>query len=178
MLMQRLGIDFGCDSPDIDETADNHENPEELVLRLAETKATHVGRRHQQAIVIGSDQVSVCKQEILGKPGNREKAILQLKSLSGESVVFYTGLCVVNTGTGKITRNCSTNIVHFRELTAREIENYVDKEQPFDCAGAFKSESLGITLMSKMEGDDPTALIGLPLIKLSEMLRSEGIALP
>lgn len=177
-LLERLGIDFACDAPDIDEARQPGETPEQLVLRLAEAKAKAVAIRHPDALIIGSDQVACIDSEILGKPGNREKAIAQLSLASGKAVTFYTGLCLYNSANGHSQLICEPFRVHFRQLPVEQIARYVDAEQPFNCAGSFKSEGLGITLFSRLEGDDPNALIGLPLIRLVEMLDSEGIALP
>ena len=178
-LLDRLGLDFQCDSPDIDESALAGETPEQLVLRLARAKAAAVAERRPHARVIGSDQVAVTATgEVLGKPGTRDKAIAQLRASSGSCVTFQTGLCLMNAVTGRYQSGCERFRVHFRTLTDDVIERYVDQEQPFHCAGSFKSEGLGIVLFSALEGRDPNALIGLPLIMLTDFLRAEGVALP
>jgi MAF protein len=144
-------------------------------MRLAEAKARAVAVAHPEALVIGSDQVAVIDDKILGKPGGREQAIQQLTSAAGRIVSFYTGLCLLNSATGQARTICEPFLVHFRQLTLREITGYVDLERPFDCAGSFKSEGLGIALFARLEGDDPNALIGLPLIRLVELLQAEGL---
>lgn len=169
---------FECASPEIDERAVPNEAPEALVQRLAVTKAAAVGRQRSDALVIGSDQVACCDGEILGKPGHREAAIDQLRAFSGRTVVFHTGLCLLNSASERRQVVDETFHVHFRELSDAQIARYVDREQPFDCAGSFKSEGLGIALFSALEGRDPNALIGLPLIALIEMLAKEGIEVP
>ncbi len=177
-LLARLAIAFDCDKPEVDETAMPGEVPEQLVTRLAEAKARAVGGRHPQALVIGSDQVACIDGEILGKPGGRAAAIDQLMRASGNIVTFHTGLCLLNTATGRAQVCREPFRVHFRQLDEGQISRYVDREQPFNCAGSFKSEGLGISLFERLEGDDPNALIGLPLIQLIRMLDREGIAIP
>lgn len=174
-LLQRLQIAFSTESPDVDEQPLAGEGPESLVRRLAEAKAREAGRRHPAALVIGSDQVACIEGQILGKPGGRDQAIAQLGGASGKRVSFYTGLCLLNTAANRAQIECVPFHVQFRSLTQREIEHYVDREQPFNCAGSFKSEGLGIALFERLEGDDPTALIGLPLIRLVAMLAAEGV---
>lgn len=148
------------------------------MLRLAEIKATTIAPAHTESLIIGSDQVAIADNEILSKPGDHENAVTQLKKVSGKSIVFLTGLCVINTVNNNIQKDCISYIVHFRDLTEDEIERYLLKEKPYDCAGSFKSEGYGVSLIQKMEGDDPTSLIGLPLIRLSEMLRNENQNIP
>ena len=177
-LLQRLEIPFESESPDVDESQLEGESPTDLVLRLAEIKAAAIAPAHPEALIIGSDQVAVADGEILSKPGNHENAVVQLKKVSGKSIVFLTGLCLINTVNNKSQKDCISYIVHFRDLTEDEIERYLLLEKPYDCAGAFKSEAYGVALMQRMEGDDPTSLIGLPLIRLSEMLRNEGLNVP
>jgi MAF protein len=176
-LLTRLGLDFVTASPDIDETAHNRETPEQLVARLSEAKARAVASIHPDALIIGSDQIAVVDDEILGKPGTHEKAIQQLKQLSGKTVVFYTGLCLFNSRTGHTQLEVVPFKVIFRTLTEQQIDNYLKKEQPYNCAGSFKSEGLGIALFERLEGDDPNTLIGLPLIRLVHMLEQEGITI-
>jgi MAF protein len=177
-LLARLRLPFACVSPDIDETPRPGETPRDLVLRLAVEKARAVARKHGGALVIGSDQAAVLGDSILGKPLTRERAIVQLSAMSGRSVEFLTGLCLLNAQSGQQQVDCVTYTVHFAELARETIERYVDLEQPFNCAGSFKSEALGICLVSRFEGGDPTALIGLPLIRLTEMLRFLGVQVP
>jgi len=177
-LLARFQIPFICQSPVIDETALDSENATGLVMRLSEQKARKVAMSHPAAIIIGSDQVAMLNDQILAKPGSHEKARQQLERVSGQNVVFNTGLCVINAATNSVQIDCIPYSVKFRVLDANEIESYLAKEKPYDCAGSFKSEGLGVSLLEKMSGDDPAALIGLPLIRLSQMLRNEGIALP
>jgi len=174
-LLSRLGVEFSSVAPEIDETPLPEETPEALVLRLAERKALAVGETHPNALIIGSDQVATLDERILGKPGNHTRALEQLQQASGRRVTFYTGLCLYNSAGGSRQRCCETFHVHFRELDTGEIENYLRKETPYNCAGSFKSEGLGICLFQGMEGRDPTSLIGLPLIQLVNMLRNEGL---
>jgi MAF protein len=176
-LLQRLGIDFSTAAPDIDESAHPGEKPSELVRRLSEAKARAIGAS-RQGLIIGSDQVATTGDDILGKPGSHEKAVEQLQYLSGKSVCFYTGLCLLNTETDTARVEVVPYTVHFRRLDDSQVENYLRADEPYNCAGSFKSEGLGITLFERMQGDDPSALIGLPLIQLTTLLREAGIALP
>jgi MAF protein len=173
-LLERLGLPFSVEAPAVDEDRRPDEPPQVLVLRLAEAKAVAVAERHPEAIVIGSDQVACIDDQVLGKPGDRARAIAQLERAAGRTVVFQTGLCVLNAITGRTQTLVEPFRVHFRPLSRRRIEAYVDREQPYDCAGSFKSEGLGIVLFDRLEGDDPSALIGLPLIRLITLLESEG----
>ena len=178
-LLQRLGLTFSCHSPDIDESRRPDETPVELVLRLAREKARAVAQEYPGALIIGSDQVAVTADgEVLGKPGSRDKAIHQLEASSDSTVTFQTGLCLLNSATGRDQCGCEPFAVHFRRLSRATIERYVDQEQPLNCAGSFKSEGLGIVLFKALEGRDPNALIGLPLIMLTDFLAAEGVALP
>lgn len=177
-ILAKLAIPFATASPAIDETRLPQEEPATLVVRLAEQKARAAGKTFPAALVIGSDQVACVDGEILGKPGNRANAIQQLEKTSGKTVTFYTGLCLLNTASGTAQTSCELFKVHFRDLVLDQISRYVDQEQPFNCAGSFKSEGLGITLFRKLEGDDPNTLIGLPLIRLVDMLEQEGLFLP
>ncbi|MEH6456256.1 MAG: Maf family nucleotide pyrophosphatase [Cocleimonas sp.] len=177
-LLQRLKLDFITDSPDIDETPLNNESPDTYVQRLSLEKAKAVTARHPNALVIGSDQCSVLDGEIRGKPHTHENAIKQLSASSGKRVSFLTGLCVYDSSDDSYQLEMIPFHVDFRELTTVEIESYLQAEKPYNCAGSFKSEGLGITLFKRLDGEDPTALIGLPLIKLSEMLRNKGCMLP
>ncbi|MCK5917372.1 MAG: septum formation inhibitor Maf [Cocleimonas sp.] len=177
-LLQRLSIPFTTDSPDIDETPLDNESPEAYVLRLSLEKARAVATQHPNALIIGSDQCSVLNGTIRGKPGNHENAMQQLRESSGKRVSFLTGLCLYNSKTKQYQLDLVPFHVDFRELTDNEIDAYLQVDQPYACAGSFKSEGLGITLFKRLHGDDPTALIGLPLIRLSEMLRKNGVAIP
>ncbi len=177
-LLGRLGLHFDHLSPDIDETPQPGESPSELVLRLARQKALKAAESHTGALIIGSDQVALLDGNIAGKPGNRSNAIAQLRQASGRTVTFLTGLCLYNSHSGRHQSGCEPFQVHFRTLGDDAIERYVDAEQPFNCAGSFKSEGLGITLFKSLQGRDPNALIGLPLIMLTDFLRAEGVPLP
>ena len=174
-LLQRLGLKFITAAPHIDESRRLAESPEQLVRRLAEEKAHVVAKKFSDALIIGSDQVAVMGKEVLTKPGTHENAVGQLQRCSGQTVTFVTGLCLLNARTGKAQSEVIPFRVHFRSLNATQIENYLRREQPYDCAGSFKSEGLGIALFDRLEGDDPAALIGLPLIRLTRMLETEGI---
>ena len=174
-LLLRLGLDFSTASPNIDESPEPDERPETLVRRLAQLKASAVAGSYSNALIIGSDQVATIDGKILGKSGSHQRAIEQLTLASGKRVTFFTGLCLLNSTTGNLQVCCEPFHVHFRELDSEDIENYLLHEKPYNCAGSFKSEGLGITLFRKMEGDDPNSLIGLPLIRLVDMLYNEGI---
>ena len=174
-LLEKLGLSFDTASPDIDESRREGEEPEVLVQRLALEKAQAVSHSYPDALIIGSDQVACLDGKILGKPGSHERAVEQLSDSSGKTVTFQTGLCLLNSATGESQVLCEPFHVHFKQLTASQIENYLNREKPFNCAGSFKSEALGIALFEKLEGDDPNSLIGLPLIKLINMLEEEGI---
>jgi len=176
-LLKRLNLSFECQSPDIDETAFAHEIPSELVKRLTiqKAKAIQTSRMNQHSLIITSDQIAVLKNDILGKPHTMQNAMKQLSSFSAQKVTFLTGLCVLDSATGQYQYHLSDYHVFFRELSPKEIENYINIDQPLDCAGSFKCEGLGVTLFEKMEGDDPNSLIGLPLIQLCKMLREHGI---
>ena len=176
-LLQRLRIDFECDSPDIDETPLKDESVEEMVIRLAIAKAHAISARHPDSLIIGSDQSAVLNGEKLSKPGNFENAFKQLSRASGQKITFQTGLCLLNTRTGNIQSSCVPYTVVFKELTPTMIENYLHKEEPYNCAGSFKSEALGIALFERFEGNDPNALIGLPLIELVNFLDNEGFSI-
>lgn len=177
-LLKKLHLPFDTDSPNIDESAIANESPEQLVKRLAEQKARALAENHPDSLIIGSDQVACIEQQILGKPGNREKAIEQLSFASGKAVVFYTGLCVLDTTSNQAEVICEPFTVTFRHLEKQQIENYLDKEEPYNCAGSFKSEGYGITLFESLKGNDPNSLIGLPLIQLVRMLAKHDIVLP
>ncbi|HBM49943.1 Maf family protein [Marinobacter sp. UBA3607] len=175
-LLARLGLPFNSASPDIDETPAPGESAEQLSLRLATGKARALAEHYPDTIIIGSDQAATLPDgTLLNKPGSHQKAREQLDLSSGNSVRFLTGLAVLDTRTGTLKTRCEPFEVHFRELTAEEIENYLNKEQPYDCAGSFKMEGLGIALFRSMEGRDPNSLIGLPLIALIDLLRELGV---
>ncbi|EGA68573.1 Maf-like protein [Vibrio sinaloensis DSM 21326] len=173
-LLNKLAISFETASPDFDETPLDDETPIELVKRLAIGKATSCSVS-QPSLVIGSDQVCVINGQIIGKPLNRATAIEQLSAQSGQSIQFFTGLALHNTISQETHVRVDTFTVHFRQLSQTQIEHYVDKEQPFYCAGSFKSEGLGIALFERLEGKDPNTLVGLPLIDLVDMLAEQGV---
>lgn len=177
-LLARLQIPFEAVAPEADETALPGETPAETAERLAEAKARAVAARFPTHLIIGSDQVAHIGEQRFGKPGTRDKAIAQLRAMSGKSIVFHTGLCLLNTATGRMHLRGIPTEVGFRELADAEITRYLDREDALNCAGSARSEGLGIALMEYMRGDDPNALIGLPLIALADMLRAEGVALP
>lgn len=176
-LLQRLGLPFHAESPGTDETQAVGEPPDELVQRLAVAKARAVAERYPNALVIGSDQVAACGAVTLGKPGTASNAEAQLALLSGQTVTFYTGICLIDNQSGDCDVRLDTTRVVFRTLTANEIRDYVRRERPLDCAGAFKSEGLGIALFERIESEDPSGLIGLPLITLCAQLRRAGVNL-
>lgn len=177
-LLSRLRVPFTTASPDIDESMLGYETPREQAIRLARSKAEAIAARFPGACVIGSDQVASCGGHRYGKPGSRDAAIAQLAELSGRTVVFDTALCVIDDRRGTRHEALVPTEVVFRALSRPEIERYVDLDDPLDCAGAAKSESLGIALLERLSGDDPTALVGLPLIRLSALLRGIGYPLP
>ncbi|MCC2522535.1 Maf family protein [Vibrio coralliilyticus] len=172
-LLNKLSVPFETASPDCDETPFSNERPEDLVKRLAKEKAESC-HTDKPSLVIGSDQVCVIDGQIIGKPLNRENAIQQLSRQSGKAIQFYTGLALHNTETNITDVKLDTFTVHFRQLTQQQINRYVEKEEPYYCAGSFKSEGLGIALFEKLEGKDPNTLVGLPLIDLIDMLETQG----
>ncbi len=176
-LMQRLRLPFEVDSPDVDETPLAGETPEALARRLALAKAHAVAKRHPEALVIGSDQVADLDGQPLGKPGNHERAVQQLRRMRGRTVVFQTAVAVVCHATGFERLDLAPVRVRFRDLSDAEIEAYLRAEEPYDCAGSAKSEGLGIALLDAIDNDDPTALVGLPLIRTCRMLREGGLRL-
>lgn len=173
-LMERLMLPFQCVPPDTDETALPGETPQELVLRLSVAKAGVVASLYPKALVIGSDQVASIEDRILGKPGDHETACEQLRACSGNLVKFYTGLAVQCQSSGFARRQVECYSVDFRKLSQSTIDRYLSREKPYDCAGSFKCEGLGITLFRRLHGDDPTSLQGLPLISLTGMLLASG----
>ncbi|GAB4041718.1 MAG: Maf family nucleotide pyrophosphatase [Rubrivivax sp.] len=174
-LLARLRLPFETDAPRVAETPRPGETPAALALRLALEKGREVAGRHPDAIVIGADQVCDLAGEPIGKPGTHERAVAQLSRLSGRSAVFQTALAVLRPGTGFERVELAPVTVRFRTLSAAEIERYLRLEQPYDCAGSAKCETLGIALLEAIESDDPTALVGLPLIRLSALLREAGL---
>lgn len=177
-LLHRLGLPFEVASPQTDESRLPGESPEAMALRLSEAKARAVAVAHPDALIIGSDQVATVDGLIYGKPGSHERAVDQLRVLSGKTVNFYTGLCLYNARTGVVEVCGVPTLVTFRNLTDEEIERYLRREPAYDCAGSARSEGLGIGLLSRIAGDDPNALVGLPLIALCALLRRQGVAVP
>ncbi len=175
-LLQKLLIPFNSISPKIDETALDGEMPHQTALRLAQEKAKKIGTEYPHALVIGCDQVATLDGEQLGKPGNHNNATKQLQTMRGREVTFHSALCLYNAATGNMQAEVVPYLVRFRQLTDEQIESYLTKEQPYQCAGSAKSEGLGIALMERMIGEDPNALVGLPLIKLITMLQNEGVS--
>lgn len=174
-LLSRLKLPFEVCSPEVDETPQPGETPDQTAYRLAIAKAKAPAKNFPDALIIGSDQVATLDGQQLGKPHTHENAVKQLTMMRGRSVVFHTALCLYNTRTGSTHARTIPFTVHFRMLSDAQIEHYLVKEQPYNCAGSAKSEGLGIALIEKMSGDDPNALIGLPLIALIEMLEKEGM---
>ncbi len=177
-LLARLQIPFEVCAPETDETPLPAETPAATAERLSLTKARAVVERFPGALIVGSDQVAYCGLQRYGKPGNRDNARRQLAELSGKTVVFHTGLCLLNAATGRSHLRGVATAARFRELSDAEIGRYLDKEDALNCAGSARSEALGISLLEWMRSDDPTALVGLPLIALCDMLRAEGLSLP
>lgn len=176
-LLQRLGLPFATAAPDVDETPLTDETAPELVLRLAQAKAQAVAAHHPNALIIGSDQVAALDDQILGKPGGHDKAAQQLRMAAGRTLRFHIGLCLLNSATGRAQVDVVPYAVKFRALSDEQIENYLRLDEPYGCAGSFRSERLGFVLFESMQGDDPNALIGLPLIRLVQMLEEEGVRL-
>jgi MAF protein len=173
-LLEKLNLSFVTNSPDIDETPLAGESIEDMVMRLAEAKARALAAHHPQALIIGSDQSASLNGQVLHKPGNFENAFAQLKAASGQCITFYTGLCLLNSASDEAQTICEPYQVKFRQLQDAEIEHYLQIEQPYNCAGSFRSEAMGICLFESMRGDDPNTLVGLPLIQLCRMLRAQG----
>lgn len=176
-LLSRLRLQFDVVAPDVDETPRVNESPKDLANRLALAKAHAVARSYPQAVVIGSDQVADLNGEPLGKPGTHERAVAQLQRMRGKTVVFQTALAVVCLDSGFEQLDLAAVSVRFRDVSDAEIETYLQAEKPYDCAGSAKSEGLGIALLESIDSDDPTALVGLPLIRTCRMIRAAGIAL-
>ena len=174
-LLERLALAFAVASPQVDERALGGEAPADTALRLATLKAQSVRASHRDALIIGSDQVAMSAGRVLGKPGDHAGAARQLRALSGKSADFYTAVALLDAASGRMQSEVVPCRVHFRQLDDARIENYLRREQPFDCAGSAKAEGLGIALIARIESDDPTSLIGLPLIALSAMLERAGL---
>jgi len=177
-LLSRLHIPFEVVRPDVDESPLSGETPMALAARLALAKAQAVASRHPQAVVIGSDQVADLMGQALGKPGTHDKACLQLRQMSGQTVLFHSAVAVFCKASGFEAQTLASVAVKFRELSDQEIDTYLRLEKPYDCAGSAKSEGLGISLLASINSDDPTAMIGLPLIRTCRLLREAGIAIP
>ncbi len=175
-LLDKLHLQFETDSPDIDETPLAEESIESMVKRLSEAKAKALSAKHPNALIIGSDQSAALNGKVLHKPGSYDVAFEQLKAASGQSITFYTGLCLYNSKNKTAETICEPFVVKFRQLTDSEIKNYLIQEEPYNCAGSFKSEALGISLFESMQGNDPNTLIGLPLIALCKMLKENGMS--
>ncbi|MFO1391614.1 MAG: nucleoside triphosphate pyrophosphatase [Agitococcus sp.] len=177
-LLNKLQLKFIQDNPNCDETPFNNETAPQLAVRLAIAKAQALAHQYPHHLIIGSDQVATFAGQLIGKPLTHDKAVQQLSSFSGQAIDFYTGLCLFNSFTGHIQSIVECFRVYFRVLDAAQIERYLQAEQPYFCAGSFKSEGLGICLFKKLEGNDPNSLIGLPLIQLVTMLHNEGVNVP
>lgn len=174
-LLARLGLPFEVANPRTDESSLPGESPSQTALRLSEAKARAVAADYPDALIIGSDQVAEMDGRVFGKPGSHARAVAQLKELSGRTVNFFTGLCLLDSRTGQADVRGVPTLVGFRELADHEIENYLRREPAYNCAGSAKSEGLGIALLQRIEGTDPNALVGLPLIALCELLRRRGV---
>ena len=177
-LLTRLRLPFECASPDIDESHRPGESAEQLVRRLSASKAEALAGRYPQHLIIGSDQVAVLDDNILGKPHTVERAVQQLLDASGRSVTFLTGLALLDSRNRHMQVDCIPFTVHFRQLDEARIRRYVEAERPLDCAGSFKAEGLGVSLFRATEGEDSSCLVGLPLIRLVDMLLAEGVEIP
>ena len=175
-LLERLQLPFQTARPDVDESPLPGETAEAIAIRLSEAKAKAVAVQHPEALIIGSDQVATVDGRILGKPGTHDKAVEQLRFLSGRTVTFLTGICLHNSKTGTSSNRIVPCRVGFRHLDEQTIERYLRKEQPYDCAASAKAEALGIALLTGIHGEDPNALIGLPLIALVDLLQEQGVS--
>lgn len=175
-LLTRLGLPFETADPGVDEAPLPDEAPEASALRLSQAKAQAVATSFPDALIVGSDQVACLDDQVFGKPGNHDNAVRQLRAMRGRRVNFFTGLCLLDAASGRIHLRGVPTLVTFRDLTDDEIENYLRKEQPYNCAGSAKSEGLGIALIARIDGNDPNALIGLPLIALCDLLRAENVS--
>lgn len=177
-LLSRIGIAAQCHAPDIDETPFDNEAPAALAARLAIAKAQHIAQHHSNALIIGSDQVAELDGQPLGKPGSRARAIAQLQACSGKTLVFHSGLCLINSNNQRQQHCVERFAASFRTLSQQQIQRYVDREPALDCAGSFKMEGLGISLFRSLNGRDPNSLIGLPLIRLIDFLEAENYPIP
>jgi len=175
ILLERLGLPFSVASPNVNESAHPGELPADLALRLGAAKARAVAPDNPASLIIGSDQIALLDDEILGKPGSHAKALAQLRKVSGRAVIFLTAVCLYDSEKDRLSRRLVQYSVKFRELEEATIEAYLRRDRPYDCAGSAKAESLGIALIEKMQGDDPNALIGLPLIALVDLLHEHGV---
>jgi MAF protein len=176
-LLDSLGLPYSVSAPHVDEARQPGEPVTAMVTRLAEAKARAVAAEQSAALIIGADQVAALGDDILGKPGNHAQAVHQLQRVSGKHITFYTGLCLLNSATGTVQVDIVPSTVVFRSLDATQIENYLEREQPYQCACSFRSEGAGAALIERLIGDDPSALIGLSLIRLTRMLEQEGVRL-
>ena len=176
MLLERLMVPFVTCNPDIDESPLDNESPTALVERLAIEKAQAVATHYHNALIIGSDQVALHGDEIVGKPHTHQRAVAQLRAVSGKTITLYTGLALLNTESGRVQSEIVPFTVHYKTLSDATIEAYLRKEQPYNCAGSVRSEGLGVALLKRFEGDDPNALIGLPLIRLIALLENEAFS--
>lgn len=174
-LLAKLGLPFEAAAPSVDETAKPGETPAQLSTRLAEEKAQALAGRYPAHLIVGADQVAMLEGAQLTKPGNFARAVEQLRAASGQRVEFLTSVCLLDSASGRALADTDRTVVHFRPLTDRQIAAYVGKERPYDCAGGFKSEGLGIVLFERIEGEDPNALVGLPLIRLARLLAAFGV---
>jgi len=177
-LLTRLRLPFATAAPDVDESPRNGEAPRDLALRLACAKATAVQGGFPAALIIGCDQVAAVDGKLLNKPGSHDNAVRQLRLMRGKAVPFFTALCLLDAASGRFQTDVVTVTVHMRDITDAQIERYLRAEQPYDCAGSARIEGQGIALVDRVESDDPTALIGLPLIRMCAMLRREGVEVP
>ncbi len=177
-LLSRLCLPFKAVAPQLNESPLPNETPLATCRRLAEAKARKIAEMHPHALIVGSDQIALLQGRLIGKPGNHANAVRQLQQASGQEVAFHTALCLLNARTGQIQQDIVVSTVRYRTLSDREIERYLKADQPYDCAGSGRIETLGITLVEWVKSDDPTALIGLPLIRLTTMLHHEGIEIP
>jgi septum formation protein len=176
-LLKRLGVDFTTAAPDVDETPLQGESADATSLRLAIAKARVLATTFPNSLIIGSDQVALLHGEQLGKPGTHERAVAQLKAMRGQTLVFHTALCLYNTATGSTQTAIDETRVVMRDYSDEQIETYLQREQPYNCAGSAKTEGLGVVMIARIENNDPTAIIGLPLIELVTMLNNEGFAI-
>lgn len=177
-ILGKLPLTFTCRGGAVDETPYPNELPRDLAVRLSIAKAHAAAQTHPNHLIIGSDQVAACGDILLGKPGNRVQALQQLKVQSGNKASFYTGICLLDSHSGIFKTDLDICHVYFKNLNEDQLNRYLDREQPYECAGSFKSEGFGIALFSKIEGEDPNALVGLPLIKLIGLLNQFGLAIP